>query len=95
MFCITAALVFYVSLTSEKTEKGNCLQSPQPDVVWRPGTTTLFLLGSFLAPMDCTKIPAQSIEIHRRWGEICMAEGGMGPGSSSIYILSGFLYGSP
>jgi hypothetical protein len=33
---------------------------PLAYVAWRACTTTLFLLGSFLAPIDFSKIPAQS-----------------------------------
>jgi hypothetical protein len=33
---------------------------PPAYVAWRAGTITLFLLGAYIAPRDCLKIPAQS-----------------------------------
>ncbi len=46
---------------NEEEQKGPGIDSkeliPPAYVARRAGTTTLFLLGSFLPPIDCSKIP--------------------------------------
>ncbi len=40
-------------------------------VTWRAGTTTLFLLGSYLlAPIDCLKVPAHELNTSLNGGYI-------------------------